>query len=632
MTLVITTCTNRKRKPIPDDLHVSALPQASIPDLADNWVRRLAAADDTFPAREIYGGRSFREATLAADSLGAQLMVISAGLGLISAGARVPPYACTVLVNAPDSIASRVVGDYSASGWWRALGAVSPYAQSFQQVAEETEGLVCAALSESYIEMIAGDLVALSAVALDRLRLFTRAPLDRVAPALRRFVMPYDDRLDGPDSLVRGTRGDFAGRALHHFAEHVVVDRDGRSPQEHAGAVSAALAGWRMAARFDRRRVGDAAVLDLIRDHWDDERGSTARSLAALARRSGDSLRAGALRRSCGPGARGAGMTARDYLKVRAVRSEQGEGTGVFAFFLYGSDINRIADISRIRRDEQELKGFQRREIRNHVKEITAFLDSGPVLFPNAIILAMSPEVEFARSRGRSPDQACNVGETGTLKIPLYPEGHRAAWIVDGQQRSLALGAAKDGSIAVPVVGFISDELTIQREQFILVNKARKLPTGLINELLPEVSVLLPRNLAQHAANHLGGEAQIPPPAYDPQLVADAILTCAEKPRRDITVGGVGRAQVLFAEHFPALFEKLAPAAMKKLTDPAKQQPAPSNLFEGEHAGEERSGEQAPLKTSVYTAAALRPGAVALGVGGLALAIGALVVGRRRRD
>jgi DGQHR domain-containing protein len=189
-------------------------------------------------------------------------------------------------------------------------------------------------------------------------------------------------------------------------------------------------------------------------------------------------------------------MSTCEHLKVRAVRSEQGKGTSVFAFFLYGADVNRIADISRIRRDERGLKGFQRREIRDHVKEITAFLDSGPVLFPNAIILAMSPEVEFARSRGRSPEQACEVGETGTLKIPLYPEGHRAAWIVDGQQRSLALDAAKDRSIAVPMIGFISDELTIQREQFILVNKARKLPTGLINELLPEVNVLLPRNLA----------------------------------------------------------------------------------------------------------------------------------------
>ena len=189
-------------------------------------------------------------------------------------------------------------------------------------------------------------------------------------------------------------------------------------------------------------------------------------------------------------------MTTREFLKIRAVRSEQGNGIGVYAFFIYGADINRIADISRIRRDDNELKGFQRREIRDHVKEITAFLDSGPVLFPNAIILALSPEVEFARSRGRAPGEASEVGETGTLSIPIYPEGRRAAWIVDGQQRSLALGAAKNSAIAVPVVGFVSDVLTTQREQFILVNKVKPLPTALINELLPEVSVLLPRDLA----------------------------------------------------------------------------------------------------------------------------------------
>jgi DGQHR domain-containing protein len=189
-------------------------------------------------------------------------------------------------------------------------------------------------------------------------------------------------------------------------------------------------------------------------------------------------------------------MTKRKFLKIRAVRTEQGEGTGVFAFFLYGADISSIADISRIHRDEQELKGFQRREIRDHVKEITAFLDSGPVLFPNAIILALSPEIEFASARGRAPGNLCEVADAGTLSIPIYPEGRRAAWIVDGQQRALALSAAKNRSIAVPIVGFVSDALATQREQFILVNKARPLPTRLINELLPEVGVLLPRDLA----------------------------------------------------------------------------------------------------------------------------------------
>jgi DGQHR domain-containing protein len=91
---------------------------------------------------------------------------------------------------------------------------------------------------------------------------------------------------------------------------------------------------------------------------------------------------------------------------VRAVKTRQGKDVDVFAFFLFGSDLVRIADISRIARDEGELKGFQRKEIRSHVNSIAAFLDSGPVLFPNAIILALSPEIEFKNSRGTRSSQA----------------------------------------------------------------------------------------------------------------------------------------------------------------------------------------------------------------------------------
>ena len=279
MTLVIATCTNRKRKTIHDSLHMAALSRAPVADLVSEWGRRLIAAPEVFPARDIYGGRSFQEARRATDLLDAQMMVVSAGLGLISAEAEVPPYACTVLVNSSDSIASRVVGNYSAAEWWRALGVASPFSKSLQQAALETDGLICAALSDAYIEMIADDLSIWSDELLTRLRLFTRAPLGRVAPALRPFVMPYDDRLDGPDSPVRGTRGDFAARAMHHFAEFILFKNDHRSPGEHGTAVSAAIADWRMATRFDRQRLDDTAVLSLIREHWQTEHGSTARLL-----------------------------------------------------------------------------------------------------------------------------------------------------------------------------------------------------------------------------------------------------------------------------------------------------------------------------------------------------------------
>lgn len=183
---------------------------------------------------------------------------------------------------------------------------------------------------------------------------------------------------------------------------------------------------------------------------------------------------------------------------VRALHTVQGDGIDVYAFFVRGADIVRLADISRIGRDENEnLKGFQRPEIRSHVKGIVDYLNQGKILFPNSIILALAPQVHFAASRGTRPTGDEGIAQSGTLTIPLLDEGKRVAWIVDGQQRSLALSETSSRDIAVPVVGFVSDRLDIQREQFILVNKAKPLPGRLINELLPETGgVHLPRELS----------------------------------------------------------------------------------------------------------------------------------------
>ena len=189
---------------------------------------------------------------------------------------------------------------------------------------------------------------------------------------------------------------------------------------------------------------------------------------------------------------------AKSEIVVRALHTQQGEGLDVYSFFIRGADIVRVADISRVERDEGDLlKGFQRPEIRYHVRSIVEYLNQGNVLFPNAIILAMSPEVRFAASRGTKPRGDQGIAQSGTLTIPIHAEGERVAWIVDGQQRSLALSQATGQDIAVPVVAFVSDSIEVQREQFILVNKAKPLPSRLINELLPETrGILLPRDLS----------------------------------------------------------------------------------------------------------------------------------------
>lgn len=186
-------------------------------------------------------------------------------------------------------------------------------------------------------------------------------------------------------------------------------------------------------------------------------------------------------------------MSVASQVRMRALKTQQGCGVDVYSFFARGDQIAQLADISRLRRGDSRLEGFQRREIKSHVAEIADFLKQGPVLFPNAIILALSPDVRFERSRGpKDPDDGVVAGK---LTLPLRPEGQRAAWIVDGQQRSLALAKGEQAQLKVPVVAFVSDEVAVQREQFILVNKAKPLPSRLIDELLPEMSVVLPRAL-----------------------------------------------------------------------------------------------------------------------------------------
>jgi DGQHR domain-containing protein len=183
-------------------------------------------------------------------------------------------------------------------------------------------------------------------------------------------------------------------------------------------------------------------------------------------------------------------------LAVRAVRTEQAERP-VYAFFVAGADLLKIAEISRVHRDaEGSLQGFQRKGIKSHVQAITEFLDQGPVLFPNAIILAISSRARFTQSRGEKPSGDVRACEAGTLRIPIPSDGPKAAWIVDGQQRSIALSQAKNKSFPVPVVAFVSEELSVHREQFILVNKAKPLDPRLINELLPEVDTAFPRDLS----------------------------------------------------------------------------------------------------------------------------------------
>ena len=99
--------------------------------------------------------------------------------------------------------------------------------------------------------------------------------------------------------------------------------------------------------------------------------------------------------------------------------------------------------------------------------------------------------------RGRGPNVDDGVVVAGTLEIPIPGESeHKPAWIVDGQQRTLALQKARNRSFPIPVTAFVADTVDVQRDQFVRINDAKPLPAGLVTELLPKIAAPINPNLS----------------------------------------------------------------------------------------------------------------------------------------
>lgn len=184
------------------------------------------------------------------------------------------------------------------------------------------------------------------------------------------------------------------------------------------------------------------------------------------------------------------------YIERKALKVSQRGGKVIYLLSLKASELLSISGISRVTRDDVgKLIGYQRPEVRRHVKEIADYLSSEDMLLAHPIILAFTSEVRFVSSRGQKSFDG--LASAGMLEIPLpRKESDKPAWIVDGQQRALAIQTLKDQDFAVPVCAFVADNVDLQRDQFLRINNSKPLPRGLVTELLPDVDSPLPPKLA----------------------------------------------------------------------------------------------------------------------------------------
>ncbi len=137
----------------------------------------------------------------------------------------------------------------------------------------------------------------------------------------------------------------------------------------------------------------------------------------------------------------------------------------------------------------------------------------------------------------------------------------------------------------------------------------------------------------EHAKNLLSHEPVNPPPAYAPELVAEAILHAASHPVRDLYVGGGGRMIALAGRLMPRTTDYLMERYMARVErrGPPREREDDS-LHHPFDDGRERLGRHRMVRRrSLYTTAELHPWTTAAAVAGLgALAYWAMG-GRRGR-
>lgn len=133
----------------------------------------------------------------------------------------------------------------------------------------------------------------------------------------------------------------------------------------------------------------------------------------------------------------------------------------------------------------------------------------------------------------------------------------------------------------------------------------------------------------QHARNYMDEEPTLPPPVYAPDVVARAILHCAETPERDVIVGGGGKVIAAMGQYAPRIADKVMGSTLPQAQRKGEPPRDPAGALYAPTFGLKERGDYPGhvLKSSAYTAASLHPiwtGLLAVGAG---LAVAALVVG-----
>jgi hypothetical protein len=254
----------------------------SISEVSAEWIKKLKAHKSFEIVETLYLGRGAQEARRAAKSLDASHWIVSAGLGLIHSAEKVPLYDLTVTGNGSTDIRNKIVDeDYSLQSWWQELSSIHQPKRSLSSLIIDNDCLTILAMSSSYFDMVSDDLASLNDVQLENVRIIGPSK-SKVRERFYPNLLPYDERLNGNLSPIRGTRSDFSQRACHHFVKYVWAESKLGSLDMHVELVKNAMDSLNFPVTPKRQKKNDEELIEIILELWDSSLGKSGYMLRML--------------------------------------------------------------------------------------------------------------------------------------------------------------------------------------------------------------------------------------------------------------------------------------------------------------------------------------------------------------
>ncbi|HZH08994.1 MAG TPA: SDR family oxidoreductase [Microvirga sp.] len=195
------------------------------------------------------------------------------------------------------------------------------------------------------------------------------------------------------------------------------------------------------------------------------------------------------------------------------------------------------------------------------------------------------------------------------------------------------------GGTIINVGSVLSERTMILQTQYSASKHAVKAFTdGLRMELEAQgapivVTLIKPSSIdtpyVEHARNYLDKETTVPPPAYDPHLVAKAIVFAAEHQRRELTIGFGGWVIGAMGKVAPRMLDKAMELTGygSQTTNQPERREMRDNLYHAREDGDMYSSlPREPRKTSLLLEAQLHPFATAAVLAGIGAAVASLLL------